>query len=160
MADASDPSAIERLNRQEQAEILRHSVAGRIGRLIEPLIRPLGFNWEIGVGIVSSFAAREVFVGTMGIIYSVGEADEHSATLQEQMRAAAWPDGRPVFTPLVAVGLMVFYVLSCQCLSTIAVVRQETHGWRWPLFQLAYMTSLAYVAALLIHQVGTAVGKG
>ncbi len=143
------------IDQQEQAEILRHSVAGRLGRLIEPAIRPLGFNWEIGVGIVASFAAREVFVGTMGIIYSVGDADESSETLQEQMRAAVWPDGRPVFTPVVAVALMVFYVLSCQCISTIAVVRQETRSWRWPLLQLAYMTGLAYVAALAVYQVGT-----
>ena len=150
---------IERLNRQEQAEILRHSVAGRIGRLMEPALRPLGFNWEIGVGLLSSFAARELFVGTMGIIYSVGEADDHSATLQDQMRSATWPDGRQVFTPLVAIGLMVFYVLSCQCVSTIAVVHQETRSWRWPAFQIAYMTTVAYLAALLVYQMGTALGK-
>ncbi len=158
----ADGSSLEaefaRLNQQEQAEILRHTFAGRLGRFIEPVIRPLGFNWEIGVGILASFTAREVFVGTMGIIYSVGDADESSATLQEQMRSAAWPDGRPVFTPVVALALMVFYVLSCQCVSTIAVVRQETRSWRWPLFQLAYMTGLAYVAALAVYQIGTALG--
>ncbi len=157
-AAAGDQAWLDRLTQQEQAETLRHSVAGRIGHWIEPAIRPLGFNWEIGVGIVASFAARELFVGTMGVIYSVGDVDESSATLQEQMRAATWPDGRPVFTPLVAVSLMVFYVLSCQCVSTIAVVRQETRSWRWPLFQIAYMTALAYVAALLIYQIGTAMG--
>ncbi|HSW45484.1 MAG TPA: ferrous iron transport protein B [Phycisphaerae bacterium] len=149
---------LDRLNREKRTEILRHSIAGRIGRFIEPAIRPLGFNWEIGVGIVASFAAREVFVGTMGIIYSVGDADETSATLREQMQAATWPDGRKVFTPLVAVSLMVFYVLSCQCVGTIAVVKQETRSWLWPVLQLAYMTAMAYAASLLIYQVGQAMG--
>ena len=133
-------------------------MAGRVGRWIEPAIRPLGFNWEIGVGIVASFAARELFVGTMGVIYSVGEADAASAPLREQMRSARWPDGRAVFTPLAAVGLMVFYVLSCQCISTIAVVWTETGGWRWPAMQFAYMTALAYFSSFAIYRVGLALG--
>jgi ferrous iron transport protein B len=151
---------IESLNKQETAERLQDSYAGRFGRLIEPAIRPLGYDWKIGIGLISSFAAREVFVSTMGIVYSVGEADEASTPLRERMREARWPDGRKIFTPLVAVGLMVFYVLACQCVSTIAIVRRETNSWRWPLFLFGYMTVLAYVAALLVYQVGSAIGLG
>jgi len=146
------------LKERENAENIRQSFAGRVGRAIEPVIRPLGFNWEIGIGLLASFAAREVFVGTMGIVYSVGEAEETSTPLLQQIQAATWPDGSPVFTPLVAVGLMVFFVLACQCVGTIAVVRQETNSWRWPIFMLTYTSVVAYVAALLIHQVGSALG--
>lgn len=160
--DGQDKAELERqlaeLNNQENAENIRHSAAGYIGRVIEPTLRPLGFNWEIGIGLLASFAAREVFVGTMGIVYSVGEAEETSVPLLQQIKAATWPDGSPVFTPLVAVGLMVFFVLACQCMGTLAVVRQETNSWRWPIFMLAYTTTLAYVAALLIHQIGSALG--
>jgi len=150
--------ALVALDRQEKADNLRHSFAGRLGRVVEPVIRPLGFNWEIGVGLISSFAAREVFVSTMGIVYSVGEADERSASLLGQIRAATWPDGSKLFTPLVAVGLLVYYVLACQCIATLAVVKQETNSWRWPALMFLYMTGLAYLAALLIYQAGTALG--
>lgn len=151
---------LEALAQQEQADQLHHSYAGRLGRAIEPAIRPLGYDWRIGIGLVASLAAREAFVSTMGVVYSVGEADAESTPLHEQMRAATWSDGRTVFTPLVAVGLMVFYVLACQCMSTIAVVRRETNSWRWPAFMFAYMTALAYAGALLVHQVGSALHLG
>jgi ferrous iron transport protein B len=128
--------------------------------VIEPLIRPLGYDWKIGIRLIASFAAREVFVSTMGVVYSVGAADDDTTPLREQMAAARWPDGRRVFTPLVAVGLMVFYVLACQCVSTIAVVRRETNSWRWPVFMFAYMTVLAYLGALLVYQAGRALGLG
>ncbi|GMU20296.1 MAG: ferrous iron transport protein B [Phycisphaerae bacterium] len=156
--DAADQLAA--LESQEAGEQLRQSYAGRLGHFIEPVIRPLGYDWKIGIGVIASFAAREVFVGTMGIVYSVGEADEESTPLREQMRAARWPDGSQVFTPLVAVGLMVFYVLACQCASTIAVVRRETNSWRWPLFMFSYMSALAYVGALIVYQAGSALGWG
>ena len=146
------------LAQRASADFIRHSLAGRLGLLMEPAIRPLGFNWEIGIGLIGSFAAREMFVSTMGIVYSVGDTDEVSTPLIEQMRAARWPDGRLLYTPLVAVSLMVFYVLACQCLSTVAVVRQETNSWRWPIFLIAYMTGLAYTASLLVYQVGRAMG--
>ncbi len=161
---AAIPDAAEReaesteLEKQANAEAIRYSLAGRLGHAIEPAIRPLGFNWEIGIGLIASFAAREVFVSTMGIVYSVGETDEVSTPLLEQMQAAAWPDGTPLYTPLVAVSLLVFYVLACQCLSTVAVVRQETNSWRWPIFLVVYMTGLAYGASLVVHQVGRAMG--
>ena len=139
---------------------LRHSFLGRLGHWIEPTIRPLGYDWRLGVGILSSFLAREVFVGTMGITFSLGEADETSGALREQLAGATWPDGRIVLTPLVGVGLMVFYVLACQCVSTLAVVRRETNSWRWPMFMFAYMTVLAYVGSLAVYQIGTRMGWG
>lgn len=146
------------INNREASEHLRHSVAGRMGRAIEPVIRPLGYDWQIGIAVIASFAAREVFVGSMGVIFAVGDADEESEPLRAQMRAATWPDGSTLFTPLVAVSLMVFYVLACQCVSTIAVVRRETNTWRWPVFMFVYMTLLAYVAAFIVFQVGSALG--
>jgi len=160
-ADAPDiEDQLAAIDQAEAAANLHNSFAGRLGRTIEPVIRPLGYDWRIGIGIVASIAAREVFVGTMGIVYSVGEADEESTPLREQIQTATWPDGSKVFTPAVALGLMVFYVLACQCVSTLAVVRRETNGWRWPLFMFSYMTVLAYVAALVVYQVGTAIGFG
>lgn len=151
---------MEALDQHIASEQLKQSLVGRLGRFIEPAIQPLGYDWRIGVGIIASVAAREVFVSTMGVVYSVGEADEQSKSLREMLAAAHWPDGRRVFTPLVAVGLMIFYVLACQCVSTLAVVKRETNSWRWPLFMFAYMSVLAYVAALLVYQVGSALGLG
>ncbi|MBN2563476.1 MAG: hypothetical protein JXQ75_21365, partial [Phycisphaerae bacterium] len=139
---------------------LRNSYLGRIGHAIEPAIKPLGYDWRIGIGLLSSFLAREVFVGTMGITFAIGEVDEESEALRDRLAAATWPDGRPVLTPLVGVGLMVFYVLACQCVSTVAVVRRETNSWRWPALMFTYMTILAYVSALLVHQIGIQLGLG
>jgi ferrous iron transport protein B len=140
---------------------LHGSYLGQAGHWIEPVVKPLGYDWKIGIGLIASFAAREVFVSTMGVVYNVGdEADETSEPLRQQIAGATWPDGSTVYTPLVGIGLMVFYVLACQCVSTIAVVRRETNSWRWPIFMVAYMTGLAYGAALLVYQVGTALGLG
>ena len=142
-----------------KSEQLAHSVAGRIGHAVEPLIRPLGYDWKVGIGLVASFAAREVFVSTMSTVYSIEEEDDESREkLRDQLKDATWPDGRPVYTPAVCLGLMVFYVFAMQCLSTVAVVRRETGGWKWPLFQIGYMTGTAYVLALLVYQVGHALG--
>jgi ferrous iron transport protein B len=134
---------------------LEHSVAGRVGHFMEPAIAPLGFDWKIGVGLIGAFAAREVFVSTLGIVYSVGEAEDDSVPLHEALKADRRADGRPVWTPVVAISLLVWFVLAMQCMSTLAVVRRETGGWGWPLFQLVYMNALAYVAAFLVYQVGT-----
>ena len=139
---------------------LRHSFAGRLGHLIEPAIEPLGFDWRIGVGIVGAFTAREVFVSTLGIVFDIEEADETNESLRETLRGATWPDGRPLMTPLTGISLMVFFVLACQCMSTIAVVRRESGTWRWPIFMFAYMTALAYGASLVVYQVGTRLGLG
>jgi ferrous iron transport protein B len=140
------------------AEAIAHSVGGRMGHAIEPLIRPLGYDWKIGIGLIGSFAAREVFVGTMGIVYNIEDADETSAPLRDTMIGEKHPDGRPVFTPLVCIGLMVFYVLAMQCVSTVAIVRRETNSWSWPLFQIAYMTALAWFGAFVVYQGGRLLG--
>ncbi len=141
------------------SEALAHSFAGRLGHVIEPIVHPLGYDWKIGIGLIGSFAAREVFVGTMAVIYDVGESDEVDSTpLLEKMAAEKRPDGSPVYTPLVCLGLMVFYVLALQCMSTIAIVRRETNSWRWPLFQFGYLTLLAYLGALVVYQGGRLIG--
>jgi ferrous iron transport protein B len=129
-----------------------------MGHVIEPVIKPLGYDWKIGIGLIASFAAREVFVGTMGQIYNIEDADEESEGLREQMRAEVRPDGTPLFSPLVCLSLMVFYVLAMQCVSTVAIVRRETGGWKWPLFQIGYMTALAYFGALIVYQGGRLLG--
>jgi len=149
--DAGQPLAVEALAGSER---LRSSFLGKLGRLIEPVIEPLGFDWRIGVGLLSSFAAREVFVSTMGITFAVGEADETSPELRHRLASATWPDGSRVLTPLTGIGLMVFYVLACQCVSTLAVVRKETGSWKWPALMFGYMTVLAYFASLAVHQIG------
>jgi ferrous iron transport protein B len=139
-------------------EQLAQSFAGRAGHAIEPLIKPIGFDWQIGIGLISSFAAREVFVSTMGVVFNAESNGEDTKTLQHALGAATWPDGRRLFTPLVCVTLMVFYVFAMQCMSTIAVVRRETNSWRWPLFQTAYMTGAAWIISFVVYQGGTALG--
>ncbi len=148
-----------------QEQQLAQSFLGRAGHAIEPIVRPLGYDWKIGVSIISSFAAREVFVATMGTIYGVGsDADETSAALRDRLRAERNAAGEPVYTPLVAVGLMVFYVFAMMCMSTNAVVVRETGGgWvgvRWAAFQFAWMFVLAYVAAFIVYRGGLLLGLG
>ncbi len=141
-------------------EQIRESYAGQLGRAIEPVLKPLGFDWKIGIAIISSFAAREVFVSSMGTIYGITIEDtEETADLQKRLREEKDPQtGQPFFTPLRAVSLMVFYVLAMQCMSTIATVKRETNGWKWALFQVAYMTGLAWLASFVVWQVGKAIG--
>jgi ferrous iron transport protein B len=153
---AQDPSAadLSALENRLAAERLRYSFAGYIGRALEPVIEPLGFDWKIGIGILGSFAAREVFVSTMGVTYGVGSATDN-ASLTEQLQTDANAEtGLPVWTPLVAITLLVFYAFALQCMSTIAVIKRETGGWKWPAFAFAYMTVLAYGAAFLTRQIG------
>ena len=138
---------------------LQNSYAGRLGHAIEPLIRPLGYDWKIGVALIASFAAREVLVSTLSIIYNVGkDENEESESLIGAVRNARRPDGTLAWTPLTALSLMVFFVLAMQCMSTLAIVRRETNSWRWPLFMLGYMTVLAYVGALITYQGGRLLG--
>jgi ferrous iron transport protein B len=138
---------------------VRQSYAGRIGHVLEPAIAPLGFDWKMGIGLISSFAARETLVSTLSIVYNVGkDADAESPSLIEAVRNAKRPDGSPAWTPLVAVSMMVFFVLACQCMSTVAVVRRETNSWRWPLFMVAYMLAIAYVASFATYQGGRLLG--
>lgn len=140
-------------------EQLAQSFAGRAGHILEPAIEPLGFDWQIGIGLITSFAAREVFVSTMGVVFNAQSEDEEDTTpLRRAMLEARWPDGRQLFTPLVSFTLMVFYVFAMQCISTIAVVRRETNSWRWPAFQLFYMTGTAWLVSLAVYQTGSALG--
>jgi ferrous iron transport protein B len=132
---------------------LESSYAGILGKSIEPAISPLGFDWKIGIALITSFAAREVFVGTMATLYSVGDDDEGSMLLKEKMKAAVRPDGKPVFNLATGLSLMIFYVFAMQCMSTLAVVKRETRGWKWPIIQLFYMTGLAYLMSLLIYTI-------
>jgi ferrous iron transport protein B len=131
-------------------EQLRQSYAGHAGRLLQPVIKPLGFDWKMGIGIVSSFAAREVFVSTMAIVYNVadtGNEEAQTRDLSNVMRDQKRQDGTAVYTPLTAITLMVFYVLALQCVSTVAIVRRETNSWKWPVFQWIYMGALAWIFA-------------
>ena len=158
---------VEKAGDVHQAEVLRasadrltaqsslqNSFAGRLGHFIEPAIAPLGFDWQIGIGIISSFAAREVIVSTLAIVYGVGDdvAEKDRNSLYDSLRRAKRTDGSPIFNPATCVSLLVFYILAAQCLSTTAVVRRETNSWSWAIFQIFYMTGLAYVAALIAYQ--------
>jgi ferrous iron transport protein B len=140
---------------------LRDSFAGRAGRLIEPVIAPLGFDWKIGIALLSSFAAREVMVSTMATVYNLGDSDPTSVSLRDKLRHAENPaTGAPAYSPLMAVSLMVFFVLACQCMSTVAVVRRETNSWSWPIFMVVMMNALAWVASFAVFQGGKALGLG
>lgn len=161
--ELSEPERADRrqaLAAEEARDQLEHSVGGRFGHAIEPILRPIGFDWQIGVGIIGAFAAREVFVSTLGIVFGIGEVDEENKPLREALREARHADGSPVMTPLSGVSLMVFFLLACQCMSTIAVVRRESGSWKWPVFLFSYMTILAYVASLLVYQGGRLLGLG
>jgi ferrous iron transport protein B len=152
---------LNELDAVESSDRLRGSYMGQAGQIIEPVIEPLGFDWKVGVAIIGSFAAREVFVPTLGVIYSVGdEADEEDAGLLASIRADRWPDGRPVFTPLMGIALLVFYVIALQCVSTLGVLKRETNSWRWPVGLFVAYTLLAYVASLVVFQVGGLLGFG
>ncbi len=142
-----------------QERHVANSYLGRFGRSIEPLFRPAGFDWRLSTAILAAFPAREVVVPSLGIIFNLGgEVDEGSNDLRGALQEATWPDGRPLFTPWVAASMMVFFALCCQCMSTLATVRRETNSWRWPAFMFSYMTILAYVAAVAIHQLGLWLG--
>jgi ferrous iron transport protein B len=143
------------------SDAVAHSFAGQIGHALEPVIEPLGFDWRVGIGLIASFAAREVFVSSIAVVFSVDQGDEEGLTpLRQALLAAEWPNGKPLFTPLVCLTLMVFYVFAMQCLSTIAIVKRETNSWRWPLFQLFYLTGTAYIASLIVFQGGRLLGFG
>ncbi len=140
------------LDKDFHAEKLENSYAGIIGKSIEPVISPLGYDWKIGIALVTSFAAREVFVGTMATLYSVGDEDQNSLLLRDKMKQALRPDGQPVFNLATGLSLMIFYAFAMQCMSTLAIVRRETKSWKWPVIQLFYMTGLAYLLSLLVYQ--------
>jgi len=157
---SGDKTQLEALDKEQQGERLRYSFAGRMGRVIEPVIAPLGFDWKIGIGIIGSFAAREVFVSTMSTVYNLGqgEAEEKSGDLEKILPLQKRADGSKIFTPLTAISLMVFYVFALQCVSTVAIVRRETNSWKWPVFQWLYMGALAWVLAFITYQGGRLLG--
>lgn len=140
---------------------IESSYLGQFGKAIEPVFAPAGFDWRISTAILAAFPAREVLVSSLGILFQLGsDTDETSVDLRSRVKEAHWPDGRPLFTPWTAVGLMVFFALCCQCGATLATIRRETGTWKWPVFVFAYMTGLAWLAAVGIHQLGRWLGGG
>jgi ferrous iron transport protein B len=159
IAKAPTANARTALENEKAGTLLANSYGGRLGHAIEPGIAPMGFDWKIGVGVIGAFAAREVFISTMGVVYSVGsDVDENSPGLRDALRTAKRGDGRPLYTPLVGLCLMIFFALACQCMSTLAVVRRETGGMKWPLFLFGYMTVLAWVVTTAVYQGGRLFG--
>lgn len=159
-AQMAEPAAAsgERPSATEREGAILSSYGGRLGKAIEPVIAPLGFDWKLGVGIIGAFAAREVFISTMGLVYGLSAVDDEALPLRERMRTEVNRHGALVYTPLTGLSLMIFFALSCQCMSTLAVVRRETKSLRWPAFMFLYMTTLAYVTSLLVYQGGRLLG--
>lgn len=141
-----------------QSVQLRNSFAGQVGQLIEPVVKPLGFDWKIGIGLITSFAAREVMVGTLNTIYSIEDDGGENLGLKQKLISDKDSSGKPVYTALTALSLMVFFALAMQCMSTLAIVKRETNSWQWPAVMFVYMTSVAYLSSLLLYQLGTALG--
>ncbi len=148
----ANPGQSAELNKQRKTALLQSSFAGTLGKTIEPAIRPLGYDWKIGIALITSFAAREVFVGTMATLYSVGEDDNtDNTTLRQKMAMATRPDGSKVYDLATGISLLIFYVLAMQCMSTLAIVKRETKSWKWPVIQFIYMTALAYFMSWLAY---------
>jgi ferrous iron transport protein B len=147
-----NPAQEKELNHQLQSAKLENSFAGIMGHAIEPAIRPLGYDWKIGIALITSFAAREVFVGTMATLYSVGSEKNNDKTLRDKMASAKKADGSPVYTLATGLSLLIFYVFAMQCMSTLAIVKRETRSWKYPAIQFFYMFSIAYLSALFIYQ--------
>ena len=144
---------LDEIDRSMAGVHLRQSFLGRMGRAVEPIVRPLGWDWKIGMAVIASFPAREVIVSTLGVIYDLGdEGSEDQQLLTEKLRGARWPNGERVFSFPVGVSIMIFFALCCQCAATLATIRRETNSWRWPIFTFSYMTGLAYLGALVAHQ--------
>ncbi|HXK17068.1 MAG TPA: ferrous iron transport protein B, partial [Polyangiaceae bacterium] len=137
---------------------IAQSYGGKLGHAIEPALKPLGFDWKIGVGLIGAFAAREVFVATLGLVYGIDDSGGDAAPLRDQLRAETRADGKPAYTPLMGLSLLVFFAISCQCMSTLAAVKRETKSYRWPAFMFAYMTGLAYLLSFGVFQIGSLLG--
>jgi ferrous iron transport protein B len=146
------PESSKQLLAERESALLRESFAGHLGRYIEPVIQPLGYDWKIGIALITSFAAREVFVGTMATLYSVEENESDMQTLREKMKAAKRADGTKVYSLATGISLMLFYLFAMQCMSTLAVVKRETNSWKWPIIQLLYMSGLAYLFSFIAFQ--------
>ena len=145
--------ALRGLNAEERARQLEYSLLGRIGKFIEPAFRPLGWDWRVSASVVAGFPAREVVIGVMGTVYALGSDVEEGAGLRERLRESRWPDGRPVFTLAMALGLLVFYAFALQCVSTVAVIGRETNSWRWAAGAWFYMTGFAWLAGMITYQI-------
>ncbi len=150
----SEQSALYEKQNQVSSQLIESSFLGMSGRWIEPVVKPLGWDWKIGVGVIASFPAREVIISTLGTIYSLGGDNEDEDNLIGSIRAATWPDGRKVFNVPVAISIMVFFALCAQCAATLMVIRRETNSWFWPVVSFTYMTALAYLGAFVAYQVG------
>jgi ferrous iron transport protein B len=159
---AAEEQAIELADSQNMTDLekedliasnkIEASYAGHLGKFIEPVIRPMGFDWKIGISLITSFAAREVFVGTMATIYSVGSSGDDT-TIRQKMGAEINPDtGGKRFDFATSLSLLIFYVFAMQCMSTLAVTKKETNSWKWPVIQFAYMSTLAYVGSVIVYQ--------
>jgi ferrous iron transport protein B len=158
---AGDVAQAEHLQNEVESVALRNSFAGRVGRFIEPAIAPLGFDWRIGIGLITSFAAREVMVSTMATVFNLGDGDRAPVPLHEALRTATDPvTGRRAYLPLAGISLMVFFALACQCMSTVAVVRRETNSWRWPIAMIVMMNAMAWLASFVVFQGGRLLGYG
>jgi ferrous iron transport protein B len=155
---AASPGATDAEARERELAI-QNSYGGRLGKAIEPVIAPLGFDWKLGIGIIGAFAAREVFVSTLGLVYGVGETDDEAVPLRDKLKGGTGT-GAPLYTPLVGLSLLLFFAISCQCMSTLAVVKRETKSYKWPLFLFAYMTVLAYGFSFVVYQGGRLLGFG
>ncbi|MGB3967451.1 MAG: ferrous iron transporter B, partial [Planctomycetota bacterium] len=153
-----------RLDAAEAGAYLEQSWLARLGRAVQPVFAPTGFDWRMTVGVLAAFPARELVIPTLGTLYSLGEVeadpDAPDARLSAELRNAKGPDGRPTLDSLVALAVMVFFALCSQCAGTLAAIRRETNGWRWPLFTFGYMTALAWLGAVAVFQVGRALGYG
>jgi ferrous iron transport protein B len=155
-SQATSEAEVAHLETEEAGEYLRTSYLGRAGRTIEPIVEPLGWDWKIGMAAIASFPAREVVIAALGTIYNLGSsASEDSVELRDAMRAQRRADGRPVYTPVVALSVMVFFALCCQCAATLATMRRETGTWAYPAITFVYMTTLAYVCSFCVYQVGS-----
>ncbi|HEY8077400.1 MAG TPA: nucleoside recognition domain-containing protein, partial [Labilithrix sp.] len=137
---------------------IESSIAASVGRAVEPITRPAGFDWRVNVGLIASFGQRELMVSTMGVIFGVENAEDDPTPLTVRLREAKKPDGTPLYSTRMALALLAFFVLACQCMSTIAAIRRETSSFRWPAFVIAYTYALAYAASVAIYQLGGVLG--
>jgi ferrous iron transport protein B len=151
---------ISDLENERASEKLQKSYAGRLGKIIEPVLRPLGFDWKIGVSLMGGIIGKEIVVGTLGTLYAVGQAEERPESLRESLKKDTWPDGRKVYTPLTAFALMVFCLLYMPCVAAIAVFFQETKSWKWTVFAATYTTAFAWIVSFVIYQGGRLIGLG
>jgi ferrous iron transport protein B len=144
--------------RTETTPPIETSIAATIGRTIEPVTRPAGFDWRIDVGLIGSFGARELMVATLGVVFGIEGAADDSVPLAKKLREARHPDGSPVYGIRTGLALLAFFVLACQCMSTVAAIRRETSSWRWPAFVLGYTYAVGYLAAVAVYQIGGLLG--